>query len=158
MPGFSKLSISPTYGGSWPCRCHALSPKRFTPRTGLAPCCRPRSRQGRQGRQERSLAPSLAPGLLARSRRCRCSQASSNPPGEGWGANSAPSRCRGARLRRADLPGDVTRGIAEGNCKVAVRRGMRSHLECVQRENLTTFPIHCSKCSADQSQRDNNTF
>lgn len=72
----------------------ALSPKPVHPRTGLAPCCRPCSRQ------ERSLALSLAPGLLARSRRCPCNRASSNPPGEGWGANPAPPRCRRARLRQ----------------------------------------------------------
>lgn len=55
-------------------------------------------------------------------------------------------------------PEDVRKDISGGNCKAASQRGLWSHLESGAEGNLTTSPIHRSKCSADQSQGDNNTF
>lgn len=65
---------------------------------------------------------------------------------------------KGHGLGSADLPEDVMRDVSGGNCKAASQQELWSHLELGAGGNLTASPIHCSKCSADQSQTENNTF
>lgn len=83
--------------------------------------------------------------------------------------STAPSRCwcfvpngspqsKGHGLGGADLPGHVRKDLAGGNCKAASQWGLWTRLGRGAEGNVTTSPIHHSKCSADQSQRDNNTF
>lgn len=113
IPGFSKLFISPKREGSWPCGCPLFLPSG-SPQNWLCTLLQTLQQAGEE------LGPKPGP---------KSQQSTAD------GAGSKPRLLLGVVGRTAaDLPGDVMRGIAEGNCKVAFRRGMRSHLERVQGE------------------------